>query len=74
MPQLYAGYASTLLDPAPGFPMAGMVTKGDRIAERFRDPLEITCVSLRQGGLRIALIGADIIPAAVKADDGRCEG
>ena len=61
MERLQAGWARADLAPETPYPLAGIVTAGERVATWVRDPTRITCVALRQGSMTIALVGMDIL-------------
>jgi len=72
-----AGYSRKDFDLKPPFPLAGLVTARDRLADRIRDPLGVTVVVFKEQGVQTALISADILvvtPELFDAVKGFCTG
>ena len=61
MDRLQAGWARIDLAPETPYPLAGIVTGGERLATWVRDPSRVTCVALRQGTRTVALIAMDLL-------------
>ncbi len=61
MERLQAGWARVDLAPEAPYPLAGIVTGGERLATWVRDPTRATCIALRQAARTIALVGVDIL-------------
>lgn len=61
MDRLEAGWARTDLAPETPYPLAGLVTGGERIATWVRDPTRVTCAALRQGARSMALVAMDLL-------------
>lgn len=63
MAKVMMGYARTILWDSPGVPLAGHVTRRDRLAQRVLDPLHVTAAVLAEGERRIALVAVDLLIA-----------
>ncbi|MFH1531169.1 MAG: hypothetical protein ABIK09_10615 [Pseudomonadota bacterium] len=61
MDRLEAGWARADLAPETPYPLAGIVTGGERLATWVRDPTRVTCAALRQGERTVALVAMDIL-------------
>ncbi len=61
MDRLEAGWARVALAPEPPYPLAGLVTGGERLATWVRDPTRVTCVALRQEARTVALVAMDLL-------------
>ena len=61
MERLEAGWARTELAPETPYPLAGLVTGGERLATWVRDPTRVTCAALRQGARCVALVAMDVL-------------
>lgn len=55
------GFSRTEFTPSLPFPLAGHVTRGDRLAGWVRDPLTGAALTLQQGDKRYALISIDLL-------------
>lgn len=58
---MYIGFARTDFTPSLPFPLAGHVTRKDRLAGWVRDPLTCGALTLRKGKKRWALISIDLL-------------
>jgi hypothetical protein len=60
-PQLLAGWGRREFTPSLPFPLAGFVTRKDRLADRVRDPLAATAVVLSGTTGPVAFVSIDLL-------------
>ena len=61
MPVLKAGFATVDMTPALPFPLAGEVTRRERLAQAVLDPLEAVAVAFTEGSTTAALVTVDLL-------------